>query len=85
MYSHSVIAGCPAILRGDHGTENSDVAAVHIALRYSHHDSLAREKSFIYREFSTLVQYRPNSFSELSLGGPNFVEGRLTGGLTYSR
>ena len=53
-----VIAGCPAILRGDHGTENSDVAAIHIAMRYSHHDSLARGKSFIYG---------PSKFNTVSL------------------
>ena len=40
--------GCPAVLRCDYGTENSDIAAVQIGLRYFHEDGLARERSFIY-------------------------------------
>jgi hypothetical protein len=46
--SQLFIAGCPAILRSDYGTENSHIASVQIALRYFHEDSLARSKSFIY-------------------------------------
>ena len=36
------------MLRCDYGTENSNLAAIHIAFRYYHDDSMAREKSFIY-------------------------------------
>ena len=40
--------GCPTVLRSDYGTENSTLAAVQIALRYDHEDTLARDKSFLY-------------------------------------
>ena len=40
--------GCPAVVRGDYGTENSTLAAIHIAFRYYHSDGMAGEKSFIY-------------------------------------
>jgi hypothetical protein len=43
-----LLAGCPAILRADHGTEDVGVASVQIALRYFHQDALGKEKSFIY-------------------------------------
>ena len=36
------------ILRSDYGTENCNLAALHIAFRYHHDDNLAGEKSFIY-------------------------------------
>ena len=42
------IIGCPLILRSDYGTENCSLAAVHIAFRYYHDDSLAGQKSFMY-------------------------------------
>jgi hypothetical protein len=34
-------AGCPHILRSDHGTENSVMAAIHIALKPSHEPDAA--------------------------------------------
>lgn len=39
---------CPTILRSDYGTENSCLAAIHIAFRFYHSDELAGEKSFLY-------------------------------------
>ena len=36
------------ILRSDYGTENCNLAALHIAFRYHHDDNLAGEKSFMY-------------------------------------
>ena len=43
-----VVSACPSVLRSDYGTENSIIAAIQIAFRYHHDDSLAREKSFLY-------------------------------------
>ena len=39
---------CPTMLRCDYGTENCEIAAIQIALRYHHEDALAKEKSFVY-------------------------------------
>ena len=36
------------MLRCDYGTENCEIAAIQIALRYHHDDALAKEKSFVY-------------------------------------
>ena len=40
--------GCPAILRCDKGTENSVLAACHMAMRHNHSDGVSGEKSFRY-------------------------------------
>ena len=39
---------CPAVVRCDYGTENTSLAAIQIAFRYHHDDSMAKEKSFLY-------------------------------------
>ena len=44
----ATILGCSSILPADYGTENSNIAAVQIAMRYNHDDPMAREKSFMY-------------------------------------
>ena len=45
---YPITIGCSSIVRSDYGTENSNVAAVQIAMRYNHDDPMAREKSFMY-------------------------------------
>ena len=40
--------GCPSVIRMDKGTENVLVAAVQYALRSSHDDTFAGDKSFRY-------------------------------------
>lgn len=79
-----LLIGCPAILRSDYGTENSILAAIQIALRYEHGDSLAKERSFIYgpsKNNVVCVSFSTNCdmliiiffiHSELRAGGPGF-------------
>ena len=45
---YPITIGCSSILPADYGTENSNIAAVQIAMRYNHDDPMAREKSFMY-------------------------------------
>ena len=40
--------GCPRVVRGDFGTENSSVAKIHIAFRINQSDTLEASRSFIY-------------------------------------
>ena len=46
------LLGCrrPTVLRSDYGTENSSlyIAAIQVAFRYHHSDSLAGTRSFMY-------------------------------------
>ena len=48
MYYTPGHVGCPYVLRSDYGTENCRLAAIQIAFRYNHDDSMARERSFLY-------------------------------------
>ena len=45
--------GCPTIVRGDCGTENTTLAATHMALRHNHHDELSASKSFRFGSSTT--------------------------------
>ena len=45
--------GCPSIVRADHGTENTTLAAAHMALRHQHHDDLSGSKSFRFGSSTT--------------------------------
>lgn len=49
--------GCPTVLRCDKGTENSILAACHMAMRHGHGDSLSGEKSFRYGPSTTNTVY----------------------------
>ena len=49
----SIIVGCPSIIRADRGTENCTVAFVQPALRHTHQDHFAGEKSFQYGRSSS--------------------------------
>ena len=44
---------CPSILRSDHGTENTVLAAIHMSLRHDHQDEFKGEKSFRYGSSTT--------------------------------
>lgn len=48
-----IILGCPTILRSDCGTENSVLAACHMALRHIHQDEFHAEKSFRFGSSTT--------------------------------
>lgn len=45
--------GCPSIVRSDHGTENTILAACHMALRHDHNDEFNGEKSFRFGSSTT--------------------------------
>ncbi|XP_065890570.1 uncharacterized protein [Dysidea avara] len=45
--------GCPSIVRSDHGTENTTLAACHMALRHSHDDKYSGDKSFRFGPSTT--------------------------------
>ena len=48
-----VVIGCPSIVRTDRGTENTSLAASHMALRHNHLDEFRGEKSFRYGSSTT--------------------------------
>ena len=45
--------GCPSIVRSDYGTENSILAACHMALRHNHEDEFSGEQSFRFGSSTT--------------------------------
>ena len=49
MINELILLGCPDVLRCDYGTENSSLATIRIAFRYHNHDSMVKDKDFIYR------------------------------------
>ena len=61
---YPITIGCSSILPADYGTENSNVAAVQIAMRYNHDDPMAREKSFMYgpSKYNVVGVLRDNSY-----------------------
>lgn len=48
-----IIIGCPSIVRCDCGTENTSLAACHMAMRHNHRDEWQGEKSFRYGSSTT--------------------------------
>ena len=61
---YPITIGCSSILPADYGTENSNIAAVQIAMRYNHDDPMAREKSFMYgpSKYNAVGVLRDNSY-----------------------
>jgi len=45
--------GCPSIVRADCGTENTTLAATHMALRHEHNDDFNGIKSFRFGSSTT--------------------------------
>ena len=45
--------GCPSIIRSDYGTENSILAACHMALRHNHDDEYSGDLSFRFGSSTT--------------------------------
>ena len=48
-----LFTGCPSIVRSDYGTENTTLAACHMALRHEHDDEFSGEKSFWFGPSTT--------------------------------
>ena len=46
-------AGCPNIVRSDHGTENTLLAATHMSLRHGHVDDFKGKKSYRFGSSTT--------------------------------
>ena len=40
-FKYNSLLGCPSIIRSDYGTENSVLAACHMALRHNHDDEFS--------------------------------------------
>ena len=45
--------GCPSIIRSDYGTENSILAACHMALCHNHNDKYSGDRSFQFGSSTT--------------------------------
>lgn len=46
-------SGCPSIVTSDHGTENTTLAACHMALHHEHNDEFNGERSFWFEASTT--------------------------------
>ena len=53
LFNVLLFTGCPSIVRSDHGTENTTLAACHMALRHEHDDEFSGEKSFRFGPSTT--------------------------------
>lgn len=86
--------GCPSIVRADFGTENTTLAATHMALRHEHSDDFSGTRSFRFGSSTTntvgvaLLHIYCNIYINcrgLRVGGHNFENLLLTGGLMFLR
>ena len=50
---YNSLLGCPSIIRSDYGTENSVLAACHMALRHNHDDEISGARSFRFGSSTT--------------------------------
>ena len=46
--THTILSGCPARMRSDHGTENFTIATCQMAFRHYHDDRYAGAHSFMF-------------------------------------
>ena len=53
LYLSTNVLGVPTIMRSDCGTENSSLAACHMALRHQHDDEFSGLRSFRYGSSTT--------------------------------
>ena len=51
--SRVIYSGCPSVVRSDHGTENTILAATHMSLRHGHVDDFKGERSYRFGSSTT--------------------------------